>query len=216
MPIHTKPKPLGKMLEKGNWVTAVQHQNMRNWVRHYGDYQFNGFIAHVIITTKKVLVRLKDIWEEDVPQAVDQGANRIIEVKRELEETFSWPGHQAFRLGNWKRRNAAVVRGSHQAIIHHPLAEKCNDLDYSIAGKQWSVDASKGIPEAEATEPGFSTDDADFEHQDLEWRTRNQVGVRQLKGSIDDMMSFLEKSTQLQNSLTQQIQSLFQSDNNVM
>ncbi|MFX0094281.1 MAG: hypothetical protein ACFFBD_21265 [Candidatus Hodarchaeota archaeon] len=61
MPIHTKPKRLDTLLKRGSRTTGLKAHNMRNWIKHYGWMNFEGYEAYVEITTRNVFVRIKDI-----------------------------------------------------------------------------------------------------------------------------------------------------------
>lgn len=106
LPILTKPRNLEFLLEKGNWVMGLKvNEKFRNSKLYYGVYEFQGFQAYIVITTRNLIVRLREIWSKDVMDAYAQAGQMVLEIKKELEEIFSPASGRVFRLGKPERRH---------------------------------------------------------------------------------------------------------------
>ncbi|MFX0210305.1 MAG: hypothetical protein ACFFDT_30275 [Candidatus Hodarchaeota archaeon] len=211
MKIHTRPKSLDTLLKRGSRTTGIKPQNMTNWIKYHGWMHFDSCAAHVEITTQNVFVRIKEIITTDPKDAAGEAARVFDMVKAELEETLSTPV-QAFRLGDFHLRTSGVVKAKHHAILLHPLAQKCKKHGYSVQGDTWTIDASKGIPEAEATDPIHATEDCDYALQDLERSSRARIGVMDnreeinaIKNELKEILGILKTHSEVQQGILAQV-----------
>lgn len=159
-----------------NWYQCNARVNLEEvgWVPGGVDL---GDVMHATIqvNTRKVVVRISNIfgrssWEND-----SQAGEYLLQVKDLLERTIS--GLVVVPTPYIRRWES---RKTHHAWVHHPLALKAKQQNVTLQGHNWEIDSSHGMPELEAVHELDANHHISEELEDFEYRSETGTYFRDL------------------------------------
>lgn len=199
--IEHKPAKLDILLRKDNWF---ENTRMKNWPYFYGNLGLKGIKSYIQFNPKTVNIRILEVYGRD-PHEDDQEANRqLMEIKAYLEDKYP-----RLRLGPGKFLTKTRNTGKHHGWVHHLLALKAKEQNFSLELEHWGLDSSRGIPELDAKNRLQASEHMQRELQDYDYRAEKGVYFEDIDQRQEGIVNIIDNSTKIQKDIMQQFNFLY-------